>query len=173
MWMEIKVVISGVGIIFIAIVISQIILLSVILGFLLFVAIFLIIFSDVIIGYKITRNRAKYLIDDPPPGFTTGVIFTLDNLIDFEWVRKEAHGKRDFVYNKREASVIDDGEDPYKLPNGSSCFLIHEKSAGNLNLKKVRYAMELNKEFGTNDIKEIYALAIMGDKKNGRSTSTD
>ena len=117
MWLEVKIIINGIGIIFIAIVLSQILFFSVFLSFILVMAIGLVVFSDIAMGYLITKSRANYLIDRPPGGKTLAMIFTLNNMFDFEWAKKGPHGKREFVYNSKEASCIDKGDYPIHSPS--------------------------------------------------------
>lgn len=158
MWMEVKVVISGIGLIFIGIVLSQIILVNMFLGFLLFMSIGMIVFSDIIIGWRISSTNARYVIDKPPPGKIVIPLFTITGLLDFVWANKRPHGKREFVYNKQEASLIDRGDYPIHMLNGGHGCIGHENSDENLNMFHVKYAEELTKDTGTDNLKEIYSF---------------
>jgi len=100
MWLEAKALITTFAVIFIAIVISQIILINVFLGFLLFMGVFLMIFGDIVYGWQVCRSRVNKLIDKPPPGKVVALIHTLNGMVDFEWATKGPYGKREFVYNK-------------------------------------------------------------------------
>jgi len=166
MWLEAKALITTFAVIFIAIVISQIILINVFLGFLLFMGVFLMIFGDIVYGWQVCRSRVNKLIDKPPPGKVVALIHTLNGMVDFEWATKGPYGKREFVYNKREASIIDQGDYPIHFPNGSLGFVCHEKSADAIDMRKVKYAESLAKSHGTNNIKEIY-YKIKGDEIGG------
>jgi len=159
MWFEVKILVTGVGLGFIAIVISQILLINLILSFLLFMGIAIVLLSEIFFGVFYTRFRCKYWMDKAPPGFTTSIIFTLDNLVDLEWTRKGPHGKRELVYNGKEASYIDRGDYSVHLPNGSMGAICHEKSEKNINLYEVEYAEKLYEMFGTDNIKEMYEIA--------------
>jgi len=136
-----------------------VIFVNVTLSFLLFMAIGLLVFSDMIIGNQITRNRARYMIDKAPPGHVLAVILTINNMVDMEWARKGPYGKREFKYNGREVSVIDKGDYPVHFPNGNIGFICHEKSEKNLNMHDVVYADNLRKKFKTNNIKEMFHIA--------------
>ena len=83
----------------------------------------------------------------------------MNNLIMPIWAKKGPHGKREWVHNGRDASIIDTGDFPIHTPVGAIGFIAHEKSQQNINLRKVKMAEEMYKEFGTDDVKEQYALA--------------
>lgn len=133
--------------------------------FLIIIAIFIMVFGDMVHGYLTVRAKGHRIIDRPPPGYCTAVIFTLNRMVDFEYAKIGPHGKREFMYNGKEASVIDHGEYPIHLPNGSIGFVCHEKSIDTLDMKKVKYGEFLNKRFGTDNIKEIYSIAKEVDKE--------
>ena len=110
MWLEAKILISGIGVIFIAIVMSQIILFDMFQGFLLFMAIGLIVFSDIIIGYLITHNKVNLLIDPMKPNHELCVLLDFSGNLDFQAVRKGPLGTREFVKYKKEANIINQGD---------------------------------------------------------------
>ena len=165
MWMEIKAVITVVSCIFLAVVLAFLIrtgnMFLLVMGFF---SMGLMIFGDIILGYMITVTNAKKIIDKPPQGWTTGAIFTLTGMLDFVWARKGPHGKREFVFNKEEASVIDRGDYPIHFRNGAVGFVAHESCDENLNMFKVKYAETLGKELGTNELMEIYNKIKTSDK---------
>lgn len=164
MWLEIKAIITVVSFLFIAIVISQIILLNFFLGFLLIVSMSLYAFGDIAFGIMVTRSHANEIIDRPPQGWITVPLFTLTGLLDFVWAKKMPYGKREFVYNGENASFIDRGDYPIHLPNGSLGAVAHESRNENLNMFDVKYAEKLSEELGTNDVEEIYNLIKNKDK---------
>ena len=164
MLMEIKAVMTVISMIFIAIVISQIIMVEggLILAVILFMAIGVHVFGDFIMGYFITRTHANRYMEKPPSNKEVTLLFTLTGLVDFVWTDKRPHGKREFSYNKKEASVINKGDAPIHLLSGATGFISHEDSDENLNMREVKYAEEISKELGTDDIREVYTTA----KKN-------
>jgi len=158
MYLEIKAVFSMIAMIMIAIVLSQILFINMIFGFLLIVAIGLIFMGDLIIGYQITRNHLKPLMDPIPANKELCILFTIGGMIDFVITRKRPLGKREFVYYSNlqrtmsEASVINDGSYPVRTINGNPGFIAHESYDMNVDLYK---AKALEKCEG-DDIKEIY-----------------
>lgn len=159
MWLEVKIVIGGIGVIFVCIVISQILFLNLILSFLLFVGVGLWIFSEVCISYVLSKGRAKYWYDKPPPKKDLAIILDLTKGIDFEWVKKGPYGKREFVFNGKEASYIDRGNFRIHTPHGVIASIVHEKSEKNMDPYEVEMAEKLHNEFGTDNVKEMYAKA--------------
>lgn len=151
MWLEINALLGAVSIIFISIVLSQIILLNMMFGFLLIVGIFLIVFSNIIIGYQITRNHLNVLIDPVPPNHEVCVLFDFSGNIDFLVAKKAPLGKREFIKYKEEASVINNGDYQIRFINGNHGFIGHENYGQNVNLYKTE---ALGKMKG-DDIKEI------------------
>jgi len=169
MWLEVKLVISIISWVFIAIVLSQIILLNFLLGFLLIVAIGLAVLSDMLIGYQIKHNHADKLIDPCPANKELGIMFTLTGLIDFLWVKKAPHGKREFVYNGQEASYINNGDYPIHSINGNYGSIVHESYDENLNMFEVKAAEKIAEEHQSDDIKEIYERIKQLESKEGET----
>jgi hypothetical protein len=170
MWYEIKVIISGVAVLFIVVVLALTIYYGMIIwGFLLFVGIALVIFSDVVFGYQYTSSRAKYWVDKPPAHKRLIILHTLDNIIDLDWWDKGPYGKREGVYNQQDASLIDRGNYPVSIPNGARGFIGHEKSEKNINLDEVEYAEILHREFETNNVKEMYIIAKDEEKTDAKN----
>ena len=161
MWTEVKIIITGIGVILLCIVLAFTLAAtdSLILSFLMVAAIGLIVFSDILIGWRIHATDAKYLLDAPPPGMSVHPVFTLTGLMRFKWAKKKPHGKREFVFNGEEASVIDNGDYPIHLLNGGQGCIVHEKDDENINLVEAKYAEFLNKFFVTDSLREIYSLA--------------
>lgn len=157
MWMEAKAILTVFGIIFIAIVLSQIILVNMLLGFLLFMSIGLFVFSDFLIGYQITRNHVNVLIDPLPSGYELCVYLDFSGNIDFLKVKKGPLGKREFVKYKKEASIINSGDAQLRFINGNHGFLGHENYSKNVNIEK---AEALDKLPGDN-IKEAVKIIPM------------
>ena len=165
MWIEINTMLSVIAMIFIAIVLSQILPFSMLLGFLLIISIGLIVFSDIIIGYQISHNHVNHLIDPMPPNHELCVLVDFSGNLDFVRTRKAPLGKREFVKYKKEASVINNGDFPIRCINGNHGFIGHESYDRNVNLLK---AEALDKTPG-DDIKEIVERLPMieGEIDNG------
>jgi len=166
MWLEIKAVITVVAILFTAIVISQIILLNTLLGFLLIMAMGLYAFGDIAYGMMVVKAHANKIIDRPPSGWITTTLFTITGGLDFVWAKKMPYGKREFTYNNEFASFIDRGDYPIHFPNGALGAVAHESCNENLNMYDVKYGEEIKKDLGTNEIEEIYSIIKNTEKKN-------
>lgn len=157
MWMEAKATLTVIGIIFVAIVLSQIILLNMLFGFLLIVSIGLFVFGDFLIGYQISRNHVNVLIDPISAGYELCVYLDFSGNIDFLKVKKGPLGKREFVKYKKEASIINNGDAQLRFINGNHGFLGHENYSRNVNIEK---AEALDKLPG-DDIKEAVKIIPM------------
>ena len=159
MWMEAKVTISGIAIIMIAIVTSQIILLNNLLGFLCIVTVGLIIFSDMLIGIKISDFKPIY--DPTPRGWELMELQLLDGKVEYILTKKGAHGKRSFRIHGEDATVINDGEANFTLSNGNRGFRAHE----NFDLSIDPHRAKALQQMPGDNVKEMYYEA-MEDIKN-------
>jgi len=158
MYLEIKAIFSLISFIFIGIVLSQILFLDVLLAFLLIASIGLLFMGDMIIGYQITHNHLKPLMDPVPAGKELCILFNIGGMVDFVVTRKRPLGKREFVYYNyenrvmSESAVINDGSYPIRTINGNTGFIAHESYDMNVDLYEAK-ALEKCKG---DDIKEIY-----------------
>lgn len=136
MWLEAKILLSIVAMVFIAVVLSQVILFNVLLGFLCVMAIGMIIFSDMLIGYQIKHNHVDVIIDPCPPNQENCVLFDFGGNIDFIRTKKGPLGKREFMRYRKEASIINDGKYQIRFINGNHGFIGHESYDKNVDLYK-------------------------------------
>ena len=167
MWMEVKVVVSAIGIIMMAIVCSQIILLNNLLGFLCIVAVCVVIFSDILIGIKISDFKPLY--DPTPHGWELMELQLLDGKVKYINTKKGPHGKRSFRIHQEDATVINVGEGGFTLSNGNRGFRAHENFDMSIDPHR---AKALQKMPGAN-IKEMYyaardALVRKGEKDDNQ-----
>jgi len=153
MWMEAKVTISAIAIVMMAIVCSQIILFNNLLGFLCIVAVGLVIFSDMLIGIKI--SDFKPIFDPTPRGWELMELQLLDGKVEYMLTKKGPHGKRSFRIHGEDASVINDGDANFTLVNGNRGFRAHENFDMNVDPHR---AKALSQMPGIN-IKEMYYAA--------------
>jgi len=158
MFCEVKALFDAVAFIFIAIVMMQIIFFDMMLGFLLLMSIGLVFMSDILILHLISKRRLKPQLDPTPRGMEACVLFTLTGDFDVINTVKKPHGKREFVYNKHDASIINRGDYQIRLPNGNTGFIGHELDDQNINLVEVKMAEEIHEEYKTDDLKEVYSL---------------
>jgi len=153
MWMEAHSGCNVIALVCIAIVISQIFFASQFLVFILFVAIAMVVFGNILIGSRITRF--KPLFEPTPTGWELMELQLLDGRTHFMNTKKGAHGKRSFRINGEDATVINDGECNFTLHNGNRGFRAHEMFDGNVDPFR---AKALQKMPGEN-VKEIYYKA--------------
>jgi len=176
MWLEVKGLFTIISCIFMGIAVGQILLVGMTIGadfsfliFMLFASLFLWIFSDILIGWKIVSTHAKYVMDKPPPGKVVIPLITLTGLLDFVWADKRPYGKREFVYNKQEASLIDRGDYPIHMLNGGHGCIGHESCDENINMFEVKYAEKLHDMTGSDNLKEAYHIVKDKEKKRVNS----
>ena len=151
MWMEIKALLTVIGIIFIAIVIGQVFVYNIIWVLLLFMAIGIIVFGDIIIGYQISHNHVDVVIDPMDNNHELCIYCDSSGGIDFIKTKKGPFNTREFVKYKKEATIINDGRYQMRFINGNSGFIGHENYPENVNLDE---SEALDKLPG-DDIKEI------------------
>lgn len=153
MWMEAKIMCTVIAMVMIAIVISQIFYASMFLVFILFVAIGMMVFGDMIIGFKVSDY--KPLFDPTPRGKELMELQLLDGRILFINTTKGAYGKRSFRVNKEDASVINDGDAGFILPNGNHGFRSHERFDRNIDPVRAKALQNMP----GNNVKEMYYAA--------------
>lgn len=153
MWMEAKAVFSGIAIIMIGIVCSQIILFNMLLGFLCIVSVGLFIFSDILIGIKISDFSALY--DPTPRGWELMELQLLDGKTKFINTKKGPHGKRSFRIHNEDATVINDGKASFTLSNGNHGFRAHE----NFDMNVDPFRAKALQQMPGDNIKEMYYRA--------------
>ena len=136
MWVEAKIMLSIIAMVFIAIVMSQIVLFNVLLGFLLFAAIGIIVLGDMLISYQIKHNHLDVLLDPCPASKELCVLFDFGGNLDFVRCDKGPLGTRQFVRYKKEATIINDGRYQVRFINGNHGFVGHESYDKNVDLYK-------------------------------------
>ena len=164
MYLIVKSLFSVISMFLIAIVCSQILFLNLMLGFLLIVALFLVLIGDILIGYKVTPF--KPLFEPTPKGKELMEIQLLDGKTHFINTTKGPQGKRSFQMNQHDASVINDGKAQFRVTGGNIGFRAHELIDRNVD----PYRAKALEKMPGDTIKELYYLAkqkIRG--KHGRS----
>jgi len=152
MYLLIKSIFSVGAIICLGIVTSQILFADILLGFLLLISLFLIIFGDIFIGWKVTPFKA--LFEPTPPGKELMELQLLDGKTHFINTNKGPQGKREFRMNGHDASVINDGKAQFRVEGGNIGFRGHELIDRNVDPFRCK---ALSKYPGDN-IKEIFHL---------------
>lgn len=151
MYLEVKAIVSGIAIVLNCIVIGYIILLNFFLGFILLISVFLIIFETLLIGYQISHNHLKVLMDPCGPDSEVCFYFDMGGDVDFIKAKKGPYNTRSFVKYNRVGTIINKGSYPIRLINGNKGFIGHEDYPEEVNLDE---AEALDKQAGE-DIKEI------------------
>lgn len=154
MWLEIKALMSGLGIIFIVlgIFLGDVMLLFILVLF----GIGLILFGDIIIGYQITSNELKPQMDKTRAGYELTVFQELGGggRIHFIETKKGTLGQRKFRFHGKEAVPITDGKGMGTLPNGNRFFFSHESYDKNIDPAKCKAYEKLPGE----NLKETYDI---------------
>ena len=158
MWLEIKSILSMFAFIFIGVVLAHTLAVNMFLSFLLIASLGLVFMGDVIIGYQISHNHLKPLIDPIPSHKELGILLTIGGMVDFVVTNKAPLGKREFSYYNREsramseASVINDGSYPIRTINGNPGFIAHESYDMNVDVREAKALEQIEGD----DIKDIY-----------------
>lgn len=153
MYLVVKSLLTVVALVCMGIVIGHIILLDLFLGFLLIISMFLMIFGDVLIGYKVTPFKA--LFEPTPKGMEFTEFQQLDGRVRFINTMKGPQGKRSFRVNGHDASVINDGKAQIRVPGGNIGFRSHEMIDRNVCAKRCK-ALE---QMPGDNIKELFNIA--------------
>jgi len=156
LYLEVKALFSSVAMIFIGIVLMYVLVQDIFLAFLLLASIFMVLIGDMLIGYKIVTSDMKPVMDPTPKGKELMELQQIDGRIRFINTTKGAHGKRSFRINNEDASVINDGEAPIRMPGGNQAFRAHECFDMNIDPKRAKALQQMEGD----DIKEIYFRAI-------------
>lgn len=166
MWLEVKIIFSIITMVFIAIVLSQIFLINMLLGFLLFAAIGMIVFGDMLIGYQIKHNHLDVIMDFCPANQEICVLFDFGGHIDFVRTVKGPLGKREFMRYKKEASIINDGRYQIRFINGNHGFVGHESYDKNVDLYKAEALDKLKGDTLEEIIDKLPMVNLKGEKTN-------
>jgi len=161
LYLEVKALFSSVAMIFIAMVLAHLIMVDLFLTFLLLVAIVLVLMGDMFFGYKVVISDVKPIMEPTPKGKELMELQQIDGRVRFINTTKGAHGKRSFRINGEDASVINDGKAPFRLPSGNHGFRAHELFDMNVDPKRAKALQQMKGD----NIKEIYFQER--DKKGG------
>jgi hypothetical protein len=153
MYLTVKALLSAISMMMIAYVCTRVLFFDILLGFMLIISIFLVLFGDLLIGWKLTPFKA--LFEPTPKGHELMELQLLDGKVQYINTRKGPQGKRSFFINDNEASVINDGASPFRVSGGNIGFRAHELIDRNVDPKRCK---ALEKMPGEN-IKELYVLA--------------
>jgi hypothetical protein len=161
MYMMVKSLFTTGAMICVSIVLVQILFVNFFLGFLLLISIFLMIFSDILLGWKVSPFKA--LFEPTPKGKEGMEIQLLDGTVIFMNTVKGPQGKRSFVVNGHDASVINDGKSQFRIAGGNVLFRAHELIDRNVDVKRCK-ALE---QMPGDNIKELYyhARALVDDSR--------
>jgi hypothetical protein len=137
MWLEVKILLSVVAMVFIAIVLSQLFFfVDITFSFLLLMSIGMIVVGDMMIGSRIKYNHLDVLMDPCPANQEICVLFDFSGNIDFIKTTKGPLGTRQFVRYRKEATIINDGRYQVRFINGNHGFVGHESYDKNVDLYK-------------------------------------
>jgi len=153
MYLEIKAIISGISMIAIFFVISQILFENFLLGFLLIASVGGFIFGDMLLGIKIINTNAQKWFEPLPQGtHEICILKTLSGLVELIVVEKGPKGIRYGMLHKKKIAVLNEGTGQIHTRNGNLGFFAHENYDKNINLLECK-ALEI---LDGDDIKDIY-----------------
>lgn len=174
-WLEIKALITVFGSVFILISLLFTTGLTVLMLMMIFMGLGMIILGDVLVGYQITSNECKPLIDKTPPGQELTILKEIGGKIHFINTYKEKMGIRKFRWHKQDAAVINDGEGMFTTPNGNRGFFSHESYDKSISMILCKALEDMKTVTDTRDIKGIYekAMTEIHEVKKQRVTMND
>ena len=152
MWLEVFALLSSIAIIMIGIVLIPMLILNLLFGFLLIMAIGLIVFGAILIGYQITRNNLKWLIDPLGSGEELCIYFDHSGNVDFIKTTKGQSDTRLFTRYGKPATIVNTGSYQIRTHNGNKGFVGHEDYNLHVNLLECE---ALDKSEG-DDVIEMY-----------------
>jgi hypothetical protein len=152
MWIELKATMTGLGCIFIVLGVLLPAFMLVLMG------IGILLFGDVLIGWIITSNELKPLMDKTPFGHELTVFQELGGggKTHFINTKKDTLGQRKFRFHNKEAIAIIDGKGMGTMPNGNRFFFSHESYDKNIDPARCTVYAKLPGE----DLKETYDILV-------------
>lgn len=153
MYLEIKAVISGMSLILMFFVASQVLLWNFLFGFLLLATAGGFIFGDILLGIKIMNTKAHYWFDPLPQGtHELCILKTLSGLVEIMPVEKGVKGIRYGVLHKKKIGILNEGTEQIHTRNGNLGFFAHENYDKNIKLSECKALETLDGD----TIKDIY-----------------
>lgn len=148
MWIELKAMMTGIGLIFVVLGVLLPAFMLVLMG------IGILIFGDILIGYQITSNELKPLMDKTPYGYELTLFQELGggSKLHFINTKKDVLGQRKFRFHNKEAIAITDGKGMGTVPNGNRFFFSHESYDKNIDPARCKAYSKLPGE----NLKEVY-----------------
>lgn len=150
MYVEIKMLLSGIGFFIIICVIPFLFGISFLLSLLMIVSLFLFVASDLLLCLKVTPF--KPLFEPTPIGKECMEIQELDNNVSYYNTVKGAEGLRLFRLHGHNASVINNGKGICRLPGGNTMFRAFERYDGAIEPQMCKALENMDAE----SLKEFY-----------------
>jgi len=131
------------------------------IAFLLIIAMMFYIIGDAFLLVKMVNTQANRWLEPNKIDEEKCILFDMAHNVTLQRVRKKEEGKREFVRYGKEASIINRGRYPIRLPNGDRGFVGHESYDLDVDLLECEALDKLKGD----DIKEIYHNLRKEDKK--------
>lgn len=160
MWLEIKAMMTIMGIVFVFVAVGMS-LISLFTLIIVLMGISFILMGDIIIGYQITNKELKNQMDPTPPRKELTILQEIGGKIHFINTDKAEMGIRKFRWHGKEASVINDGLGMFSLPNGNRGFFSHESYDKSISMILCKALEDIAKATDSKNIKEIYEKALL------------
>jgi len=130
-----------------------------------------IMFGDMLLLWKISNSDAKCLIEPNNPGEVIINLHLIGGGQRFLKGKQRPNGKIEFVYQRKEASIINTGKYSKRLPNGNSSVLAHESYDKTIDARHAKFMELASRECNdAKDVKEIYGWL---DKQLSESETTE
>jgi uncharacterized protein YacL (UPF0231 family) len=152
MFLEVKGMFTIIGMSMIAIIIGLCINTNFFIAFILIFGILFYVLGDMILYMKIISSRANMMLEPNHPGEEKCLLFDMGGNFTIVRTVKKEEGKREFVRYGKEATVINRGKYPVRIPNGDRAFIGHESYDKDVDL----YEAEALDKLPGDDIIEIY-----------------
>ena len=121
--------------------------------------------GEMLFGYKMKISDAIMVVDPNGPGEKTIMLFLIGGGFRFIKAQKGPLGKYEFMYRGKKASVIDDGRNPIRLPNGNSAIIAHESYDKTISWSEAKALQKLFTRYKVDDVKELYDALKKEEKK--------
>jgi hypothetical protein len=152
MFLEVKGMFTIIGMSMISIIIGLCINTNFFVAFILIFGILFFVLGDMILFMKLIQSQANRVLEPNGPDQETCILFDMAHNVTFQKVKKKEEGKREFIRFGKDASIINRGKYPVRMPNGNRAFIGHESYDKDVDL----FETEALDKLPGDDIKEIY-----------------
>lgn len=161
MILEMKAMFTVINIIMTALVIGLLMNVDFFLAFLLIMGMMFAIIGEFFLHVKMISSQANRMLEPNKADEEKCILFDMAQNFTIQRTKKKEEGKREFVRYGKEATIINRGKYPIRLPNGDRGFVGHEDYDMDVDLYECAALDKLQGD----DIKEIYYNKMKEDAK--------